>query len=225
MPKISKFQNFSSLLRKKKGLLQCIFSTLLFQVSVTTLVVYFLHKNNPNILQVKKNSILFLVFSLIVGIVLIYCMAFVKMEFYKRFILFVIFSIIQGVLLYIATEKIPEEVILSALFSTISIFVLCISFGFILVYFGFDIQWIGILLFFVLLGLIITRIVYIFIPPSENKKRILTTISILLFSIYILYDTNTILLRYEDTKVNCIRGALDYYLDIGNLFINLLDNN
>ena len=46
----------------------------------------------------------------------------------------------------------------------------------------------------------------------------------MLFSLFIMYDTNNILLRYSG-KNDCIRGALDYYLDILNLFTSYFDLN
>ena len=225
MPKVSRIQKFSSLIHKKKGLLKCVFSTLIFQVFITILVVYFLHKNNSKILEKGKKSLLFLIPSFIIMLVLIYFMVSVKMPFYRRFILFIVFSILEGIILHLATKYVSNEVILSALLSTISIFSTFVVIGFILVYFGIDINWIGLILFFVLLGIIITRIVFYFVPPTENKKRFITSLSIFLFSVYILYDTNNILLKYQDTGIDCVRGALDYYLDILNLFLNLLDRS
>jgi len=40
--------------------------------------------------------------------------------------------------------------------------------------------------------------------------------------LYIIYDTNKILLKYNNTNDYCIIGALDYYLDVINIFIDLL---
>jgi FtsH-binding integral membrane protein len=60
-----------------------------------------------------------------------------------------------------------------------------------------------------LLGFILATL---FSPTNS----ILTTIGIVLFSIYIIYDTNNILQKnyYGDF----ITASLDYYLDILNLF-------
>ena len=50
----------------------------------------------------------------------------------------------------------------------------------------------------------------------------LSIISLVIFILYIIYDTNKILLKYDNTTQFCITGALDYYLDIINIFIDML---
>jgi FtsH-binding integral membrane protein len=63
-------------------------------------------------------------------------------------------------------------------------------------------------------------IVNIFIAESSFLKKILVIGSLLLFSLYIMYDTNNILQRnyYGDF----ITASLDYYLDIINIFSGLV---
>ena len=60
---------------------------------------------------------------------------------------------------------------------------------------------------------------------SSNISKILTVFTLFIFSIFILYDTNNILLRYENTGVDCIRGSLDYYLNLINVFSSMLNLN
>jgi len=81
----------------------------------------------------------------------------------------------------------------------------------------------GLALLFALLLLIIVRIVYMFIPSSSTYKRYLTIFSLLLFSVYIMYDTNSILQR--NYNGDFITASLDYYLDILNIFVNMLSYN
>jgi FtsH-binding integral membrane protein len=54
---------------------------------------------------------------------------------------------------------------------------------------------------------------------GEVKNKLLALIGILLFSMYIIYDTNKILQR--DYKGDFIRASLDYYLDFINLFADI----
>ena len=62
-----------------------------------------------------------------------------------------------------------------------------------------------------------------FIYPVNRKTYMtINTFGIVLFSLFIMYDTNKILVRYKNTEVDCVRGALDYYLDLINLFIRFL---
>lgn len=223
---MNKLEIFKQLLFKKKELLKCIFSTLLFQIIITSLVVFYIYKTSEiyNYLVRDLNTVLIIFLLFVADIFLIFAMVSFKISFNFRFILFIIFSIIQGILLGVITKYIPKEIILSALVSTISIFFTFLLVGFIIVYFGYDISWLGIYLFIALLGLIIVQIVFMFMPESNNKRRYTVIFALILFSIYILYDTNNVLLKYQNTGVDCIRGSLDYYLDILNIFVYSLDS-
>ena len=56
----------------------------------------------------------------------------------------------------------------------------------------------------------------------ETYQKVFAVISLTIFMLYIIYDTNKILLKYNNTNDYCIIGALDYYLDVINIFIDLL---
>ena len=213
--KTSRLSNFSSLIYKKRNLLKCVFSTLLFQACVTTLVVYYLNKEK--VINLENYNLLFSFMILIVFILLIFGIIVVK-SFRMKFILFTLFSITQGVFLSLLTRYLSDEVIMSALFS--SIFILFIIFGFITVYFRIDLSWMGIILFLFLVFMIVLNIVSIFIPQTEEQKKKLIILGIMLFSSYIVYDTNILLLK--DKNMDCIMGALNYYIDLINLFTDII---
>jgi modulator of FtsH protease len=78
----------------------------------------------------------------------------------------------------------------------------------------------GLSLFFALLFLLIISIVQFFIIQSSFLYKILVICSLMLFSVYIVYDTNSILQR--DYGGDFISASLAYYLDIINIFSNLL---
>ena len=98
------------------------------------------------------------------------------------------FGIIQGVFLGLSTQYIEKELIKSALISTITIFITFLCVGFSVVYFNYDLTWMGIYLLMALLALLGYRISLIFIQVDDNFKKIMVTISILLFSIFIIYE-------------------------------------
>jgi FtsH-binding integral membrane protein len=54
---------------------------------------------------------------------------------------------------------------------------------------------------------------------GEVKNKLLALIGVVLFSMYIIYDTNKILQR--DYKGDFIAASLDYYLDFINLFADI----
>lgn len=216
-------KQFSKLIHKKKNLLRCIFTTLLCQLIATSLVFIVIYRSQSSKKNKKsKFETLYALIALILGVILIICMTMFQMSFMQRSILFTLFSILQGLFLGFSLRYIQPNAILSALLFTVLLFFMMLIFGFILVYYQMDLSWLGIILFFLLLGLIAVRLVSIFFPYSKRREQLLTIFALLLFSIYIIYDTNTILLRYNSIKYHrdCILGALDYYLDIINIFVN-----
>jgi len=144
--------------------------------------------------------------------------------FNQRLGLFSLFSIFQGIFLGFCLKFVDYNLLLSIFVSTIFLLVSLMAIGFALVFLKYDLSWLGIILFMVLNGLIFGRIVGFFMPYTSNFNKLLASISIVLFSIYIIYDTNKILLKYDAINYSrdCIAGALDYYLDAINLFVNLL---
>ena len=106
-----------------------------------------------------------------------------------------------------------------------SIFGVMFLFGAALIMFGVNLGLqFAAFLFYALLLLIIFQIVTLF---SGGSMRWIYVFSLVLFSLYIIYDTNNILQReyYGDF----ITASLDYYLDVLNIFIDLVgmfgDNN
>lgn len=218
---MNKLDTFKTLLHKKSALLKCIFSTLLFQFLVTTLIVMYIYNHSDLFGYITKEgpSLLYLFLFLLVSIFLIIAMTGFDLSFQSRFFLFILFSVIEGFFLGFVTKYISKEIIYSALSSTLAIFSTFLVIGFMVVYFGYDLSWLGVFLFIALLGIIIYQIVLFFLPPSQTQMRFVVTFVLILFSIFILYDTNNILLKYKNNDVDCIRGALEYYLDIINIFV------
>ena len=219
-------EKFSKLIHQKKDLLKCIFTTLLCQLIATSLVFTLIYTSKMSKKQGKDFELTHGLFFFFLGITLIMFMTSVQMSFTHRLTLFTLFSIIQGLFLGFALRYIRASEIMSALLFTILLFVTMLIFGSIIVYYQIDLSWLGIFLFFLLLGLIALRIVSTFSPYSKRREQFLSVFSLLLFSVYIIYDTNTILMRYNSIKYerDCILGALDYYLDTINIFVNSIGN-
>jgi len=212
---------FKNLLVKKRDLLKCVFSTLLFQVSVTSLVLYFIRRNNY-LNNSYFEGLKLPITVIIINTCLIFAMLSKNMEFNHRFILFVLFSIVNGVLLGVVTKYFSINIINAALASTCLIFILFLIVGFVIVYFKIDLSWMRVFLLYALLGYIIYLIASYFIPVINGYERYATTFGLIMFSVFILYDTNNILLKYSDTNIDCIRGSLSYYQDIINIFVHML---
>jgi FtsH-binding integral membrane protein len=119
---------------------------------------------------------------------------------------------------------VDSQAIQMAMFGAMSIFGVMFLFGAFLLLFGVSLgfafsSW----LFFALLLFLIVQIVIGFSGGYSMFHKAVAVTGLVLFSLYIVYDTNTILQRnyYGDF----ITASLDYYLDILNIFIDLLSYN
>lgn len=213
--------SFNKLLKKKQDLLKCVFSSLIFQLGLTAFIVFYLQENST-ILNTIKSNYLYSIALFLIGLFIIFILSSDKLSFNTKFMFFMFFGIIQGILLGSFKQYFPEDVVKSALISTITIFIMFLCIGFTIVYFNYDITWMGIYLLLALLALLVYRISLIFIPVEYNLKKIMFVISILLFSIFIIYDTNVLLLKGKNK--DCISFAMDYYLDILNIFSSFLNS-
>jgi FtsH-binding integral membrane protein len=214
-------KNLSTLLKKKSKLFQCIFITLLFQLFITYSTITI--NDKINIIN-NNNTILFIL--LIVGLIIITIIIQYTESFILKQILFGIFSIIVGLLLSYTFDSIEnKDIIKKSIISTLINFIIIFIFGLIIGLYGIDISWMGIILFILLLITITLSIFNIFDKSEDKDKwnKYISIFIIILFSVYIIYDTNKILLKYNDN--NCVDAALDYYLDIWNIFTSYLNLN
>jgi hypothetical protein len=205
-----------NLIVSKKEFFIFIFANLIVQLGIT----YYIMEKTPT---TNKNAVNFWVLFGI-QLIIIFILVLVPMPSWMKFILFCAFSYTFGLSLSNLKLKYDSTMIQSAIMGTIGIFGVMMAFGTILIMTGIKLGLqFGLGLLFALLILIIVRIVYIFIPSSSGTKRYLTIFSLMLFSVYIIYDTNNILQRnyYGDF----ITASLDYYLDIVNVFVNMLSYN
>jgi hypothetical protein len=167
----------------------------------------------------EKKSIWFKIGLFLLQLAFIFIML-MPIPILLKFMCFCIFSITFGITL--ASLNLNDTFIQIAFYGTMSIFGIMAVLGAILSTFNVDLgPKIGIGLFYSLLGLILFGLFNII--TGNNLHKLFSILGILLFSIYILYDTNQIVQR--DYKGDFIAASLDYYLDILNLLLNLLSFN
>jgi FtsH-binding integral membrane protein len=210
------------LINEKKGFFALILANLLFQLYITYYV-----SENVNVQEEQegekgaKNYDMKYIGALVATIVIILILALVTMPSWMKFILFSLFSAAFGILLAYRKYGLDSGVIRSALVGTASIFVTMFVFGVALIMSGIKLGFMtALILFFALLALIIISIVQYFIVQSSLLKKLLVIATLIIFSIYIVYDTNTILQR--DYSGDFISASLNYYLDLINIFSALL---
>jgi FtsH-binding integral membrane protein len=206
------------LISEKKGFFALILATLISQLSITYYV-----SENVKIEEEdgKKKFNMKILGAYIAAFVIILILAFISMPPWLKFIIFSLFSTALGAILGYRKSGVDPGIVKSALVGTASIFVTMFAFGVALIASGIKLGFkFGFALLFALLLLLIISIVNIFIVESSLFKKIIVIGSLLIFSLYIMYDTNNILQRnyYGDF----ITASLDYYLDIINIFSDLL---
>jgi FtsH-binding integral membrane protein len=222
---MSRLTEFSRLLRSKKELMLCIFLTLMLQLSISIATMKF---DQERQLLRGYNSLIVVGLSILV-LFIIYKIHDPKLSFFVKQLLFTSISIFVGLLLSQIVHFIDDKkVVEAAAISTLVNFVVLLLVGIVIVYLKYDLGWMGIFLLIALLGVIITRIFLLFTDKDQREESnyYLSRFVVLLFSLYIVYDTNNILLKYKNKdKTHCMIGALEYYLDIVNLFTEYLRIN
>jgi FtsH-binding integral membrane protein len=205
-----KFDSLISLMNEKKGFLVLVFSNLIAQLGITYWVMERTKPEDVKLLPVALGQI-----------ITILVIAFVPMPTFIKTLLFCLFSYLSGLMLSGFKKMYSPDLIKTALQGTLSVFGVMLATGIALLAGGIKLgKKFGAMLFFALLLLIITRLIFLLSNKLEPANKVFSFIGIILFAIYILYDTNIILQRnyYGDF----ITASLDYYLDIINLFTNLL---
>jgi len=208
-------QTINSLINRKKDLLVATFANLIAQLGITYYVM-----THTKLEKEKDKNMIYLKFIglFLFQIFLIYCIIY-PMESWKRLLCFCIFSVTYGLLLSYLKLFIHPNIIKMALLGTGAIFASMFSIGLLLLLSGIelDYKW-GLFLFFSLFFYILFEIFARFYTVPVTDKTIIA-VGIVIFSLYIIYDTNQILQRnyYGDF----ITASVDYYLDIINIFVKL----
>jgi len=210
-----KIGNFIGLLNSKKQLLVLIFANLIVQLGITYYT--FLKTPENKITGSQRIFIIITIFALLFAIV------FIKSPWLK-FILFSLFSFLQGLFLASLKSEVNSEMIQAAIMGAISIFTFMFAFGLALIGFGVYLtNAFGFFLFGALLLLLIFQVTSMFLGTASSMQKGFAGFGLLLFSAFIVYDTNKILQRnYEG---DFITASMDYYLDILNIFLDLLTLN
>lgn len=206
-----------SLLKEKSGFLTAVFATLIFQLLFVLAIVKYTPDSQEFTLQVKRYFLLIAILQF----ALILILAFVPMHPALKFALFTGFSALTGLMMKAALQRVSHEVIMTALVGTAAMFVTFAMFGAILAGLGIDLGAWGIVLFLLLLALIISGVVFGLMAKSQAYKKAFAIVGLLLFAVYVIFDTNVILQR--DYDGDFVTASLDYFLDIINLFLNFVN--
>ena len=145
---------------------------------------------------------------------------------FVKFLIFCLFSYIFGLMLSPLISKYSSETLNVAVTGALSVFGVFLAAGVALLAGGINLGYkFGAILFWSLLALIVARLVFVLGTNMNQANKVLSFIGIILFAVYVAYDTNIILQR--NYSGDFITASMDYYLDILNLFTSFLgsENN
>ena len=213
----AKISNLIKLMYEKKEFLTLVFSNLLAQLGITYYVM--------EITSAKQNKMDISILILFAAqIIIIFVFALVPMPEFLKFLLFCLFSYIFGIILSGLKKRFSSDIINIAIQGAMTIFGLMLAAGLALLVGGINLGYkFGLILFWALLALIIARLVFVLGTNMNQANKLLSFVGIILFAVYILYDTNTILQR--NYSGDFITASIDYYLDILNLFTNFIGSS
>jgi len=209
--------NLIKLMYEKKEFLILVFANLIAQLGIT----YYVMERTPEGILDIPIGIWPLFFA---QLIIIFVMALIPMPQFVKFLLFCVFSYIFGLMLSVLKRRYNSEMINIAIQGTLSVFAIMLASGVALLVGGINLGYkFGAILFWSLLALIVARLIFVLGAKMNQSHKILSFIGIILFALYVLYDTNKILQRnyYGDF----ITASMDYYLDIINLFTSFLGSN
>ena len=208
-----------SLLTIKKDFLLKVFATLITQLGITYYVMTNYDREKDKDKRAPKIWVL-----VVASFAVILLLALVPMNIYLKFGLFTLFSGITGLLFSDLMKITSPQIVQMAVMGTIGIFTTFFILGAGLLFSGIQMGIrTGLFLLFSLLLLIVALIVSYFTGEYANSYRLLSGIGLIIFSAFIVYDTNKIL--QKDYYGDFVTASLDYYLDIINIFIRLLSYN
>lgn len=217
-----KFTNkvgLSQLLKTKGIFMSKTISLFIAQLVVTYAIFHILGSSKSYTDWLSQNKVIYVIL-LLMPLVIIAILAFVPMSIPWKIVLFTVMSIMFGLTLALLKRIVPGEIIRASLIGAMIVFASLFILGVMLRMLGVNLWWLGIILFIALLGLIITSIVFIFIDPSKQAYRIKAIVAIIVFSLFVLFDTNQILQR--EYAGDFVTAAIDYYLDMINLVLNFI---
>lgn len=205
--------NVMQLMYEKKEFLILVFSNLIAQLGIT----YYVMERTTNI-KISSTPLF------IAQLIILFVMILVPMPEFIKFLLFCLFSYTWGLALSKLKKEYNSNMINVAIQGALTVFAVFVVAGITLIAGGINLGYkFGAILFWSLLALIVANLIFILGASMNQAHKILSFIGIILFAMYVMYDTNIILQRnyYGDF----VTASMDYYLDILNLFTSFLGFN
>lgn len=181
-----------------------------FFILIVQLMITYVVMTKTNI---SINGYLLYLSHLIIGLIVI----FVPIPFYIKIILFIIFSCLSGIMY--ARLKLTPYQLSNVMIRTCIIFIGMLILSWMMIVSNIILgESYGVVVFMAIFSLFIFGLVTLFDKVIKYNKKAYAITVIILFSIFIIYDTHYL---WIINKEDIISGAIDYYLDIVNISVQL----
>ncbi|WWD19865.1 hypothetical protein CI109_104332 [Kwoniella shandongensis] len=192
-----------------------VYSILFVQLLVTSFVS--LAMSFPKAVEFTQANPWFMWIPLVGSFVSLFFVYWKRHHHPANLILLGLFTIFESMMIGTITSYYDSAIVLQALFITLGVFAGLTLFTF---QTKFDFASFAPFLFVGIWGLLTASLVQLFLPFNANVDLGIACFSTLLFSGFVLYDTQQIMKRLSVDEA--ILGALTLYLDFLNLFLSIL---
>ncbi|CAI5482510.1 unnamed protein product [Closterium sp. Yama58-4] len=199
---------------------QKVYGILSFQLLLTFVAAMVVVKVESVRLTVMHSPLL-VIASAIVPFILLCALSAYHQHHPLNLILLGLFSLSFSITLGLSCAYLPANIVLEAILLTAIVVVSLTLYTFWAARNGEDFSWLGPILFTALSIFFFSMIIQIFFPFGPLLNTIYAAVGAIIFSLYIIYDTASLLSRYSYDEY--IWASVALYLDILNLFTFLLE--
>ncbi|XP_057544527.1 BI1-like protein [Amaranthus tricolor] len=201
------------------GFIRKVYGILSAQIVLTALVSLLTVLYAPINETLRGNSGLLLFFAFM-PFVLLWPLYIYQQKHPHNLIFLGLFTLCLSLTVGVACANTDGKIVLQALVLTAAVVCSLTGYTFWAAKKGKDFSFLGPVLFASLIGLIFTGLLQVFFPFESTSVAIIGGISAIVFSGYIVYDTDNLIKRF--TYDEYIWASVTLYLDILNLFLTIL---
>lgn len=201
------------------GFIRKVYGILSAQIVLTTLVSLVTVLYTPINETLRNNSGLLLFFAFM-PFVLLFPLYYYQQRHPYNFVFLGLFTACLSLTVGVSCANTDGKIVLEALILTASVVSALTGYTFWAAKRGKDFSFLGPVLFASLVGIICAGFLQVFFPLGSTSVAIYGGLSAIVFSGYIVYDTDNLIKRF--TYDEYIWASVTLYLDILNLFLTIL---
>lgn len=201
------------------GFIRKVYGILSAQIVLTTIVSSVTVLYTPINDLLRGNSAV-LLFFLILPFVLLWPLHVYQQKHPLNFVLLGLFTTCLSLTVGVSCANTDGKIVLEALILTSAVVASLTAYSFWAAKKGKDFSYLGPILFSCLMVLVVTGFIQMFFPLGPTYIAMYGGISAMIFSGYIVYDTDNLIKRF--TYDEYIWASVTLYLDILNLFLAIL---